>query len=102
MPKRYAKKVDNNHTTLKAELKALGACVIDLSRMGKGIPDLLVTWQGLTFFVEIKSAKGKLTEDQWKFAETWKGYILVVRTLDEFKTLFNEMKKELMLEFLNE
>jgi hypothetical protein len=48
--------------------------VYDLSKVGKGIPDLLVTFNGETILMEVKrDAKAKFTAEQLKFIANWKG-----------------------------
>jgi hypothetical protein len=48
--------------------------VYDLSKVGKGIPDLLVTFNGETILMEVKrDAKAKFTAEQLKFIAKWKG-----------------------------
>lgn len=67
---RRAAKVDSNHREVVAALRAAGCEVLDLSRVGGGCPDLLVyrTARGLLRLLEVKVAKGRLTElQQTKF-----------------------------------
>jgi len=57
----YAKRTDAN----QAEI---------VSKVGKGIPDLLVTFNGETILMEVKrDAKAKFTAEQLKFIANWKG-----------------------------
>lgn len=54
----------------------------------KGAADLIVGWGGVTFLMEVKSEKGKLSSEQEKFHAAWQkvgGPICVVRTLAEAK-----------------
>ena len=55
---RRAAKVDANQTEIIAALRQSGAAVVSLAFAGQGIPDLLVSFKGLTLLMEIKSAKG--------------------------------------------
>lgn len=74
---RYRLRRDLNDGEITEAIKAAGFNVIDLTMLGKGIPDKLVikplpqvTDSGQVFFVcwvEIKSAKGKLQGDQHVF-----------------------------------
>ena len=56
-----------------------GCAVLSLAAMGRGIPDLLVAFGGVTWLVEVKGPKGKETEDQQKFALQWTGCRAIVR-----------------------
>lgn len=78
---RRAAKVDVNQTEIVNYLRSVGASVAITSTIGKGFPDLVVGWKGRNYLVEVKQAKGKLTEDQFTFATHWKGQIAVVRSV---------------------
>lgn len=53
------RKVDANQKTIVAALRAIGACVIDLSGSGGGVMDLLVIYRGRIFLIEVKNMKGR-------------------------------------------
>lgn len=74
----YARKVDNNHSTIIKELRQAGYKVLDLSRLGHGCPDVLVCAYGWQVLVEIKDAKGKLTPDERAFFEGWDETLVMV------------------------
>jgi Holliday junction resolvase len=70
----YAKRTDANQAEIVKTLRQAGADVYDLSKVGKGIPDLLVTFNGETILMEVKAnAKSRYTPDQLKFIANWKG-----------------------------
>jgi len=70
----YKKRVDENQKTIVHTFIALGASVIDLSRVGQGTPDLAIGYKGKTVFVEVKSSeKAPYTEPQVKFMQNWRG-----------------------------
>ena len=70
----YAKRTDANQAEIVKILRQAGADVYDLSKVGKGIPDLLVTFNGETILMEVKrDAKAKFTIEQLKFIANWKG-----------------------------
>lgn len=69
----FPKKVDNNQLEIVKVFKSLGATVLNLSAVGKGCPDLLIGYKGISVLVEIKSKTGKFTEPQLKFMEQWQG-----------------------------
>ena len=70
----YAKRVDENQNLIKHTFIALGASVLDLSRVGQGCPDLLIGYRGKCAMVEVKSSnKAHFTEAQLKFIKNWRG-----------------------------
>jgi Holliday junction resolvase len=70
----FAKRTDKNQKDIVLALRKMGATVIDLSKVGKGIPDLLVGYNKKTALVEIKSSKNaKLTPHQEAFFREWDG-----------------------------
>lgn len=70
----YARKVDTNHAEIVKFFREKGATVLDLSRVGKGCPDILVGINNRMALVEIKkNDKAKYTDDQVKFMQGWKG-----------------------------
>ena len=74
----YAKRVDVNQKEIVKALRDCGASVVDLSKVGHGVPDLLVGYSGLTVLVEVKSSeKAKFTDDQLEFMKRWYGGALV-------------------------
>ena len=80
----YKRCVDANQKEIVEALRKAGCSVFVASTVGKGFPDLIVGKGGRTVLVEIKTKKGKLTEDQVHFYENWKGSaIIIVRTIDE-------------------
>lgn len=80
---RRAARVDANHKEIADGLRAIGRSVLDLARLGQNAPDLLVGNGVTNILVEVKTAKGKLSEGQKNFFEWWRGPRAVVRTLDE-------------------
>lgn len=79
----YACKVDANHAEVVAALRAAGASVIDTSRLGKGVPDLIVGFREITLLMEIKNPKTQygrrgLNKNQRVWAETWQGGAVAV------------------------
>ena len=70
----FAKRTDKNQQEIMDAMRKMGASVTDLSKVGKGCPDLLVGINQKTALVEIKSSsKAKYTIHQEKWLETWKG-----------------------------
>ena len=76
-------KIDDNQKEIVKALRAMGAIVESLAPMGKGVPDLLVGYQGKTILMEVKDSKKPpsaraLTEDQLKWHGAWNGGTLCV------------------------
>lgn len=85
----HAARTDSTHKEIVQALRAVGCVVWDASGAGNGAPDLVVLRRvferagGGVFFLECKSAKGKLNERQKKWHEEWKGYVFVVHSVEE-------------------
>ena len=80
---RRAAKIDANQEQVVQALRAIGATVQSLAGVGKGVPDLLVGYQGKTLLLEVKDgnkppSERKLTEDQIKWHGAWRGGPLAV------------------------
>ena len=78
-----AAKIDANQEQIVTALRAAGASVQSLAGVGKGVPDLLVGYQGQTLLLEIKDGRKPpsarlLTEDQLRWHGSWKGGALAV------------------------
>lgn len=82
--RRRAAKVDDNQTSIVADLRLFGFSVKIMSQQGKGFPDLIVGAYGNSFLVEVKQLKGKLTADQIEFQKSWKGQYCVIHSSEEF------------------
>lgn len=93
MPRHFSRKVDSNHAEIRDALRKIPSLrVVDTSRAGNGVPDLLVfnVVNGIWAWVEIKSSGGKLTVGEVKFREDWGGRAyLVAYTLDECLKYFD-------------
>jgi len=80
---RRAAKIDANQEQVVQALRAAGATVQSLAGVGKGVPDLLVGFQGKTLLMEVKDGKKppserKLTEQQLAWHGAWRGGPLAV------------------------
>lgn len=80
---RRAAKIDANQEQVVQVLRAAGATVQSLAAVGKGVPDLLVGYQGKTLLMEVKDgnkspSQRKLTEDQVAWHGAWRGGALSV------------------------
>jgi endogenous inhibitor of DNA gyrase (YacG/DUF329 family) len=98
MPPGYACKVDENHKEIVDAMKAVGASIIDTSRLGQGMPDLIVGFRGQTILLEIKNPKTQygrkgLNANQRKWAEGWTGGPLsIVDSVDAALRVLGVMK----------
>jgi len=82
---RRAAAADANSPAIVAALRAVGASVLDLHTIGGGCPDLLAVFAGEAVLLEVKNPKGKnrIGERQERFRQTWRGRVVVVRSVDE-------------------
>lgn len=80
---RRACKTDNNQAEIVSALRAFGATVKDLSKVGGGFPDLCVGYAGSNFLLEVKDKKGRLTPAQVVTHGSWGGRIRVVHNAKE-------------------
>ena len=90
-------RTDQNHQEIVAAFRKLGASVLSLANLGRGVPDLLVAWCGVTMLVEVKAPKGKETEDQLRFFEGWQGQIFIVRDTEGVLTVVRLLKEQAFL-----
>ena len=81
---RHKASLDANHTEIVSQLRQIGATVVDLAKVGKGCPDILVGWRGKTYLMEIKTKTGYVRATQEQFFRSWTGgHIAVVRSFDD-------------------
>ena len=85
-------RIDKNHPEVVEAFRKLGASVLSLAPLGRGIPDLLVAINGVTWLIEIKSKKGKENDLQLEWAENWKGVRAVVRDIQGVETVIKMMR----------
>jgi len=78
-----AKRTDSNQSSIVAGLRQFGATVVDLHTVGHGCPDIGVGFRGKTYLFEVKTADGRLTPDEQKFHNEWRGIIYTVRTIEQ-------------------
>lgn len=80
---RRAAKVDENQSLIVKALRAIGAAVYPLHRVGGGCPDLLVHGKQRTFLMEIKTRGETINKAQAEFIAKWPGEIHIVYTPEE-------------------
>lgn len=95
---RRAAHIDANQPEIVEALRKLGATVTSLAGVGKGCPDLLVGYRGLTLLVEVKDRRkesvgkdgytrkarpGSLEESQVEWLASWRGLPVIVAYTSE-------------------
>lgn len=80
---RRASKVDDNHAAIVHTLRTCGAVVQSLAAIGRGCPDLLVSFRGQNLLIEVKDGRKppsqrRLTADQVAWHSAWPGPVHVV------------------------
>lgn len=85
---RQRARIDANQKDIVAALRAIGCDVLHLHQIGKGAPDVLVGYRGKCLLLELKDgskpkAAQKLTPDEQRFHDSWRGQIAVVRSPEE-------------------
>lgn len=93
---RRAAKVDANQEQVVSALRAAGAVVQSLAAIGKGVPDLLVSFRGSLFLLEVKDGRKppsgqKLTEAQTKWHQAWGATVEVVNSPEQALTAIGAM-----------
>ena len=84
MSARLAAKVDVTHAEVRDTLRRLGYRVLDLSRAGRGCPDLLVAKGDQMWLIEVKRPTGgKLTPAQQDFIQGWPVPVIILKTAEE-------------------
>ena len=79
--RRAAKRDTNERRIVEALRMVPGVTVVQIS--AAGVPDLLVGFRDQSFLLEVKAAKGKLTDPEQAFFDTWTGHAVIVRCLDD-------------------
>jgi hypothetical protein len=93
-----ARRIDDNQGVIVEALRRAGATVILLHAVGKGVPDLLVGYHGVTALVEVKNPvlKGKLNTLQLAWCAEWRGSLVhVVHTPDEAVAVLELIRQHL-------
>lgn len=84
---RRAAKRDSNERPIIDALHAAGCSVQQLSV--KGVPDLLVGFQGHNYLMEVKDKTGKLTPDETIWIGHWDGQVRIVRSIEDALKVIN-------------
>ena len=76
-------KIDLNQTKIVENLRKVGFSVVSLANLGNGAPDICVGAYGINFLFEIKQEKKKLTKDEHKFHESWRGQVSIIYSTED-------------------
>ena len=98
------RRIDANQKQIVKVLEQVGCSVLSLADKGHGTPDLLVGFRGQNFLIEVKNGNGKLTEDQQKFFNLWKGQVMIVRDAEDVINFFaprGQLDNQPLLDFSN-
>lgn len=85
--RRRKDKVDANQPQIVKELRSAGFSV------ETGKDDILVGKWGLTAWIEIKTANGKLKPNQEKLLEEWQGAYAIARSTEEVIQIMQELRQ---------
>ena len=87
MPRHYKCRTDSNQAAIAASLRSFGCLVFPLHTVGHGMADLLVKLPtNQLVLVEVKTEKGKLTDDQERLiSQGWP--VVILRSPDEAQAL---------------
>ena len=85
---RRAAKVDANQSAIVQALRQVGASILHLHTLGRGVPDLLVAKHDRMWLMELKDgdkspSKRKLTPDEVKWIDAWPGPVYVVESVED-------------------
>lgn len=80
---RSRRRVDKNQAEIAEALIQAGCSVLRIHGVGHGAPDLIVGRKKVSYLLEVKSGKGKLTLDEETFQACWAGHYAVVRNIQE-------------------
>ena len=75
--------MDNTQVEIVKALRGMGAAVLSLAQLGKGVPDLLVAFRDQLVLLECKTPGNGLTKAQAEFLSTWPCRAHVVETPEQ-------------------
>jgi hypothetical protein len=86
-------RVDANQPEIVEAFRAMGCDVLHTHQLGKGAPDLVVSYSGISLMVECKAEKGKLTKAQETLYSTLRTRPRLVRNVDEVRATFETLER---------
>ncbi|MEM7125004.1 MAG: VRR-NUC domain-containing protein [Chloroflexota bacterium] len=93
MPRTKAK-TDENQSKIVEELRDKGVSITCTHQMGRGFPDLVAGWNGMTFLFEVKTKNGRLTSAQTEFIAAWKGQVDVISSSEDALAIMKRSMKK--------
>jgi Holliday junction resolvase len=92
---RRAARTDMNQKSLVNQIRRCGISVAITSGVGDGFPDIVVGHQGVNYLCEIKNpdkspSERKLSKEEKKWHEKWRGQVAIVETLEDVLNLFKK------------
>lgn len=90
----FKKRKDANHHPIVDALNKMGAFVIDMSSLGRGVPDIIF-WCGFEWHVaEIKNpdtryGRSGLNKNQQEWARQWGAPVHIIRTVEDAAAIVN-------------
>ena len=93
-----AARVDRNQNEIVSAFRKFGCSVLMLHTIGQGCPDIAVGLNKKTALVEIKDglktkSRKKLTDDEEKFHDEWKGSLFIVQDLGDVIALVKALER---------
>jgi hypothetical protein len=76
-------KIDANQHVIVQALRDVGATVLSIANMGDGAPDLLVSFRGCNYLMEVKMPGKGLTPDEIEWHNIWRAHVYIVYSVDD-------------------
>lgn len=94
MPRR----TDANQTQIVDALRQMGATVFVTSSIGRGFPDIVMSYKGTNYLIEIKDgakpkSQQKLTKAEEEFHDKWQSTVQIMRSVDEAVDFISKLSK---------
>ena len=86
-----AHRTDANHREIVDMLRDARFAVVDTSMVGSGFPDLVVSRNGITKLVEIKTLAGRLAYSQSNFMADWQDEVIIALSAFDVIRYFNQL-----------
>ncbi len=82
------RKADDNQVKVAEAFRRLRWSYKHTHTIGKGFPDGIAGYNGVNYLIEIKDgskvkSQRKLTEDEQKFHDEWKGQVVIIESVDD-------------------
>jgi len=96
-----AARVDRTQVEITRALRQIGASVEPrLSKLGHGVPDLLIGFRNQNWLLEVKDAqqppsKRKLTPDELRWHTAWQGRVWVASSVEQAIQIVTTFNKEM-------